>query len=207
MRQLPWTCVEASPVQQICFAPAASSTSRQKRSARRSARARSAGSRRRNARRPYSSTTTAELLSSFASASSPTQWRNPRTASTSRGAPERPALVAERRREGDRVLDRRRLDHEAAVLVVLEVHAVGGDRIDHVRVLRLVEEAVDEAHRMQAEVPPDRRALVADPERIRSCGVLSAPAATTTAPARTVCRAPVGVDVLDPALGPVASPR
>ena len=28
------------------------------------------------------------------------------------------------------------------------------------------------------------------PERISSCGVLSAPAATTTAPARTVCRSP-----------------
>ena len=66
--------------------------------------------------------------------------------------PERPLLVAERRREADRILDRRRLDDEAAFLVVLEVHAVGGDRVDHVRVLRLVEEPVDETHGVQAEV-------------------------------------------------------
>ena len=75
-----------------------------------------------------------------------------------RGAPERPVLVLEGRRERDGILDRRRLDHEAAVLVVLVRHRVRGDRIDHVRVLRLVEEPVDEAHRMEAEVAADEAA-------------------------------------------------
>ena len=74
-------------------------------------------------------------------------------------APERPVLVADRRRERDRVLDRRRLDHEAAVLVVLVLQAVRGDRVDHVRVLRLVEEPVHEPHGVEAEVTPDGRAL------------------------------------------------
>ena len=32
-----------------------------------------------------------------------------------------------------------------------------GDRVDHVRVLRLVEEPVDEPHRVEAEVAADRR--------------------------------------------------
>ena len=75
-----------------------------------------------------------------------------------RRAPERAVLVLERRREADRILDRRRLDHEAAVLVVLVPHRVRGDRIHHVRVLRLVEEAVDETRRMEAEVAADEAA-------------------------------------------------
>ena len=69
--------------------------------------------------------------------------------------PERAVLVAERRRERDRILDRGGLDHEAAVLVVLELHAVRRDRVDHVRVLRLVEESVHQADRVDAEMPPD----------------------------------------------------
>ena len=55
-------------------------------------------------------------------------------------------------------IDRRRLDHEPAVLVVLVRHRVRGDRVDHVRVLRLVEEPEDEAHRMEAEVAADEPA-------------------------------------------------
>ena len=69
--------------------------------------------------------------------------------------PQRPVLVLERGREADRILDRRRLDHEPAVLVVLVLHRVRRDRVDHVGVLRLVEEAVDEAHGMEAEVAAD----------------------------------------------------
>ena len=92
------------------------------------------------------------------SRAAPIQRRNPRTASTSGCAPQRAVLVLERRREADRILDRRRLDHEAAVLVVLVAHRVRGDRIDHVRVLRLVEEPVDEARRVEAEVAADQPA-------------------------------------------------
>ena len=72
-------------------------------------------------------------------------------------APQRAVFVADRRREGDRVHHGRRLEHEAAVLVALELHAVRRDRVDAVRVLRLVEQAVDEARRMQADVLPERR--------------------------------------------------
>ena len=72
-----------------------------------------------------------------------------------RCAPERAVLVLDRGREADRVHDRRRLDHEAAVLVVLVRHRVGADRVDHVRVLRLVEEPEDEASRVEAEIPAD----------------------------------------------------
>ena len=79
-------------------------------------------------------------------------------ASRRAAAPQRPVLVLERRREADRVLDRRRLDHEPAVLVVLVRHRVRRDRVDHVRVLRLVEQAEDEPHRMEAEVAADEPA-------------------------------------------------
>ena len=71
-------------------------------------------------------------------------------------APQRDAvLVAERGGEADRILDGRRLDHEAAVVVALELHAVGADRIHHVRVLDLVELALDQAGRVKAEVAAD----------------------------------------------------
>ena len=73
-------------------------------------------------------------------------------------SPERAVLVLERGREADRILDRRRLDHEAAVLVVLVPHRVRRDRIDHVRVLRLVEQPVDEPGRVEAEVAADQPA-------------------------------------------------
>ena len=75
-----------------------------------------------------------------------------------RRAPHGAVLVLERRREADRILNRRGLDHEAAVLVVLVAHGVRGDRIDHVRVLRLVEQPVHEARRMEAEVAADQPA-------------------------------------------------
>ena len=72
--------------------------------------------------------------------------------------PQGAVLVLERRGEADRILDRRRLEHEPAVLVALVVHRVRRDRIDHVRVLRLVEEPVDETHRMKPEVAADQPA-------------------------------------------------
>ena len=75
-----------------------------------------------------------------------------------RSSPERAVLVLEGRRERHGILDRRRLDHEAAVLVTLVGHRVRADRIDHVRILGLVEQAVDEAHRMEAEMAADEAA-------------------------------------------------
>ncbi len=159
IRQLPWTCVDASPVQQICFAPAASSTLRLKSS---------------DASSPLRLDRLEADVEALAAplvhdhgravlvvdeceqpdpvAKAPHCLDEPRP-------PERPLLVPERRREADRILDRRCLDDEAALLVVLEVHAVGGDRVDHVRILRLVEEPVDETHRVQAEVPTDVRVV------------------------------------------------
>ena len=47
---------------------------------------------------------------------------------------------------------------------MLVLQAVRGDRVDHVRVLRLVEEPVDEAHGVEAEVPADRGILEAGPK-------------------------------------------
>ena len=144
---------------------------------------------------PSSSTTTVALFSSLTIARTPIQWRKPLHGLDEPRPPHRPVLVAQRRRERDRVLDRRRLDHEAAVLVVLEAPCSARDRIDHVRVLRLVEEAVDEPHRVQAEVLADRRRVepgaaqdlrrvqraARDDDRARAHGVPLA----------------VGVDVLD----------
>ncbi len=84
IRHEPWTWVDASPDQHTRVAPAASSTSRLKRSPA-SIRPRSAGvSSTSNRSPPPSSTTTAEALSSFAIASTPAQYRNLRTASTRR---------------------------------------------------------------------------------------------------------------------------
>ena len=60
----------------------------------------------------------------------PTQCRYLRAASTSGSPHSGPFLSPRRRCEADRVLDGHRLHDEPAVLVALEVHAMGGDRID-----------------------------------------------------------------------------
>ena len=106
----------------------------------------------------------------------PFQWRYWRTASTRALAPEGPVLVADAAGEPDRILDRRGLEDEAAVLVAHEVHAVGGDRIDPVGILGLVEEAEHERGGVEAEVAADQSLLgesarVGEPERIRTWGV------------------------------------
>ena len=107
---------------------------------------------------PFSSSRTLPLLSSFTITSRPIQCRNLLHRLDERRPPERAVLVLERGREADRILDRRRLDHEAAVLVVLVLHRVRGDRVHHVRVLRLVEQPVDETRRMEAEIAADQPA-------------------------------------------------
>ena len=67
-------------------------------------------------------------------------------------------LVAERGGEADRVLHRGRLDHEATVLVALELHAVRADRIHHVGVLRFVEQPLDQARGVKPKVAADQLA-------------------------------------------------
>ena len=165
IRHEPCACVDASPVQQTCVAPAASSTSRLNRSAGVDALA---------LRRPE--VDREPLLAVLADGDrrvvvvvrhreEPDPVPEPPHRLDEARAPERAVLVADRRRERDRVLDRGRLDHEAAVLVVLVLQAVRGDRVDHVRVLRLVEEPVHEPHGVEAEVSPDGGALEARAEQ------------------------------------------
>jgi hypothetical protein len=133
---------------------------------------------------PFSSTTTDAVFSSFTIASTPFQNRYFFAASARRG-PGTPIVVAERRRERDRVTGsstpraRSRRPRRAGAR-----HAVRRDRIRDVCVLHLVEEA------RRRRGPGEGRYLPivgeARPERLRICGVFSAPPATTIVLARIV---------------------
>ncbi len=158
MRHVPCTCVVNSPVQRTLVAPAAVSTFREKSSAP----SMRSCSRALNAAVNASRAVLVELHAAVVLVVGHHEHADPAAEAPQRLderlAPERAVLVLERRRERDRILDGRGLDDEAAVLVVLVRHRVRGDRVDHVRVLRLVEQAVDEARGVEAEVAADQPA-------------------------------------------------